>query len=407
MKKFFTILLSSLIIFSNINLKVMAKDAEPTVSAEGAILMDATTGEILYSKNMNAAFPPASTTKIMTALLALEKCSLDDIVTVKKNPPNADGSKIYLFEGEQLTVRDLLYGLMLPSANDCAEALAEHISGSVDEFAKLMNTRAKELGCENTNFVNPSGLYNDKHRTSAKDLALIMRQLSSIPEYKTIATTLSTKIAPTNKSKDERPLWNENKLMQKNTRYYYDGIIGGKTGYTVQSEHSYVAAAERNGQRLVVALVHDKNKTFFEDSVNLFNYGFKNYKLEKLFSKGAEITKYSSGNLSIPLIAGEDFYYVKEKNSTEVPTYTIPQANLSDRSFKTGDTLMETPVTFNSKQIGNLKLASGIDHEIKSAFNFNSQSKTNNTLMYFIIPGIAIVLLMSIFIIRYKRVRKN
>lgn len=405
MKKFLTILLSSIIIFSNINLKVLAKGPEPTVSAEGAVLMDAATGEILYSKNMNAAFPPASTTKIMTALLTLEKCNLDDIVTVGKNPPFADGSKIYIFEGEQLTVRDLLYGLLLPSANDCAEALAEHISGSMDEFAKLMNKRAKELGCENTNFVNPSGLYNENHKTSAKDLALIMRQLSSMPEYKTIATTSATKIAPTNKNKDERPLWNENKLIQKSSRYYYDGIIGGKTGYTVQSEHSYVAAATRNGQRLIVALVHDKNKTFFEDSVNLFNYGFNNYKLEKLFSKGDEITSYKSENLTIPLIAGEDFYYVKEKNSNEVPTYTLPQTNLSDRSFKTGDILLETPVTFSNKQIGNLKVASGIDHEIKPVFSFKNDSKVNNNLLYFAVPGIAIILLMAVFIKRYRRVR--
>lgn len=405
MKKFLTILLSSIIIFSNINLKVLAKEPEPTVSAEGAVLMDATTGEILYSKNMNAAFPPASTTKIMTALLTLEKCNLDDIVTVGKNPPFADGSKIYIFEGEQLTVRDLLYGLLLPSANDCAEALAEHISGSIDEFAKLMNKRAKELGCENTNFVNPSGLYNENHKTSAKDLALIMRQLSSMPEYKTIATTLATKIAPTNKNKEERPLWNENRLIQKNSRYYYDGIIGGKTGYTVQSEHSYVAAATRNGQRLIVALVHDKNKTFFEDSVNLFNYGFNNYKLEKLFSKGDEITNYKSENLTIPLIAGEDFYYVKEKNSNEVPTYTLPQTNLSDRSFKTGDILLEAPVTFSNKQIGNLKIASGTDHEIKPVFSFKSDSKVNNNLLYFAVPGIAIILLMAVFIKRYRRVR--
>lgn len=405
MKKFLTILLSSIIVFSNINFKVLAKEPEPTVSAEGAVLMDATTGEILYSKNMNAAFPPASTTKIMTALLTLEKCNLDDIVTVGKNPPFADGSKIYIFEGEQLTVRDLLYGLLLPSANDCAEALAEHISGSMDEFAKLMNKRAKELGCENTNFVNPSGLYNENHKTSAKDLALIMRQLSSMPEYKTIATTLATKIAPTNKNKEERPLWNENKLIQKNSRYYYDGIIGGKTGYTVQSEHSYVAAATRNGQRLIVALVHDKNKTFFEDSVNLFNYGFNNYKLEKLFSKGDEITNYKSENLTIPLVAGEDFYYVKEKNSNEVPTYTLPQTNLSDRSFKTGDILLETPVTFSTKQIGNLKIASGIDHEIKPVFSFKSDSKVNNNLLYFAVPGIAIILLMAVFIKRYRRVR--
>jgi D-alanyl-D-alanine carboxypeptidase len=248
MKKLTALIIFLIMILSPLAVNVKASSSVPSVSADSAVLMDAETGEILYSKNMNAAYPPASTTKIMTALLTIEKCKLDDVVTVGKEPPLADGSKIYIFEGEQLKVKDLLYGLLLPSANDCAEALAEHISGSMDKFAVLMNKRAAELGCKNTNFVNPSGLYDENHKTSAYDLALILRELSKHEEFKEVATTLAYKIGVTNKSPVERPLWNENKLIQKYSGYYYPYCIGGKTGYTVQSAHSYVSVAEKDGQ---------------------------------------------------------------------------------------------------------------------------------------------------------------
>lgn len=294
MRKFVVLLMICLLVLSNFSGLVYAKDNPPTVSADSAVLMDATTGEVLYGKNMDTAYPPASTTKIMTALLTLENCNLDDVVTVGKNPPLADGSKIYIFEGEKITVRDLLYGLILVSANDCAEALAEYISGSMDKFAEKMNSRALELGCKDTNFVNPSGLFNPNHKTSAKDLALIMRQLVLNSEYTKIATTQSYKIAPTNKSTLERPLWNENKLIQKGSKYYYEGCEGGKTGYTVQSDHSYVASATKDGHRLIVALVHDKNKTFFDDAPALLNYGFNTYDLVKLYNKGDLVSNYKN-----------------------------------------------------------------------------------------------------------------
>ncbi len=184
----------------------MAKDSKPNlkIAADGVVLMDSKTGKIIYSKNPDKPYPPASTTKIMTALLTLERGNLDDIVTIGRKPPLAEGSKIYILEGEKIKVRDLLYGLLLASANDCAEALAEYLSGSLDNFSKDMNKRAKELGCINTNFVNPSGLYNDKHRTSARDLAIIMNELVKQPEYSKIATTLSYNIPPTNKSKEKK-----------------------------------------------------------------------------------------------------------------------------------------------------------------------------------------------------------
>lgn len=406
MRKFYIIVLSLFFIFSvNLNI-VSAETSPPKVSADGAILMDAVTGEILYEKNIDKPYPPASTTKIMTALLTLEKCKLDDVVVVGKKPPFADGSKIYIHEGEQLKVKDLLYALLLASANDCAEALAEHISGSTEEFAKLMNERAKELGCKDTNFINPNGLYNDKHRTSAKDLALIMRELVKHPEYTAISTTLSYKIPPTNKSKEARPLWNSNKLVQKASMYYYSGCEGGKTGYTVQSDHSYVASVTKNGQRLIVALIHDKNKTFFPDAKNLFDYGYNNFELVKMYSKNDIVTNYSQKDLNIKLLAANDFYYVKSKKDTSKPALNLENKDLNSISFKKGDNVINASITLKDKSLGNIELLSDSDHIINNSKNYEGSSNNMSKVLTTVI-SIFISIIVITFIIRLRRIRAN
>jgi D-alanyl-D-alanine carboxypeptidase len=407
MKKLITFIISLIFIFSNINYKIYAKDNPPTASADGVVLMDAQSGQILYEKNPDAAYPPASTTKLMTALLTLEHTKLDDVVTVGKNPPLADGSKIYLYEGEQIKVKDLLYGLLLVSGNDCAEALAEHISGSMDKFVVEMNKRALELGCTDTNFVNPSGLYNDKHKTSAKDLALIMRELSKHPEYSQIATTSFYKIPTTNKSSAERPLWNENKLIQKSSNLYYEGCQGGKTGYTIQSQHSYVACATRNGQKLIVALIHDKSRAYFSDAIALFNYGFNNFQSVRLFSKGDLVTTYTKNGLNIPLLADSDFYYVKEKGSTSSAKVSINNEISPDKHFKQGDVIDEATVSLDNKPIGTLKLVSGNGQELKQVFQ--SSAFENNFLKPQYIAPAAIVTFAAVTLIlkKLKSFRKN
>ncbi|WP_315116905.1 D-alanyl-D-alanine carboxypeptidase family protein [uncultured Clostridium sp.] len=407
MRKVHNLLIFILIISIILNSKmVSAKSNPPSVSADGAILMDATTGEILFQKNMDKPYPPASTTKIMTALLTLENTKLDDVVTVGKKPPFADGSKIYIFEGEQITVSNLLYALLLESANDAAEALAEHISGSVEEFAKLMNERAKELGCENTNFVNPNGLYDDKHRTSAKDLALMMRELVKHPEYIEISTSLSYKIAPTNKSKAARPLWNKNKLVQQYSTYYYDGIEGGKTGYTVQSEHSYVASAQRNNQRLIVSFIYDKNKTYFPDAIKLFDYGFNNYQLVKMFSKDEVVTEYNEKDLNVKLLASEDFYYIKEKDADEKAVFNLENKDLSRASFKKSDNIINATISFNDKNIGTLKLLSDSDHIIKENTTTKVISKINSNVVAIASLLLSIIIIALVIIYRKNKLRK-
>jgi serine-type D-Ala-D-Ala carboxypeptidase (penicillin-binding protein 5/6) len=408
MKRLITIFLSTMLSISLLNFKVHAKDPVPLVSADSAVLIDAATGTVLYSKNMNAAYPPASTTKVMTALLTLENTKLEDVVTVSKKVPFVDGSKIGIAEGEQLTVKDLLYGLILMSGNDCAEALAEHIGGSIEGFAVMMTAKAKELGCQNTNFVNPSGLYDANHKTSAKDLAFIMREAIKHPEYKEIASTFAYKIPPTNKHPEGIHLGNENKLINKNSSYYYEPAEAGKTGYTTQSLFSYVASASKNGQRLIVALVHNPTKTYYVESKNLFEYGFKNFELSQLYKKGDTVDTFTEEDLSVPLKAAEDYYYVKEKGSSEVPNTTLMSSSIIEKSFKQGDKIMEASISLKGEKLPNLQLESAIDHELKSVFNSNvAGSNSRNSINVYVLAPLLVLsmLILAVFYIKYKKRR--
>ena len=174
MKKLLFILLIFFTIISCKNYSnVYAATEPPNVTGQSFVVMDANTGNVVYGKGEHNQYPPASTTKLMTILLTLENCEMDELVTVGEIPPYVEGSKIYIHEGEQITVEQLLYSVILASANDSSTALAEHISGSVEDFAKLMTERAKELGAMNTNFTNPHGLYDENHRTTTYDLSLI------------------------------------------------------------------------------------------------------------------------------------------------------------------------------------------------------------------------------------------
>ncbi|MCB2354292.1 D-alanyl-D-alanine carboxypeptidase family protein [Clostridium estertheticum] len=415
MKKLTAILLTSLFLFYNIPIKVNAivKSPPSGISADSVVLLDATTGKILYEKNKDSAYPPASTTKIMTILLVLEKSNLNDVVTVSKNASLADGSSIYLVEGEKITVRELLYGLILASANDCAVALAEHVSGSTEKFAKLMNTRADALGCKNTNFVNPNGLYNIKHKTSAYALSLIMQELIKHPEYKVISTTPSYKMATTNKSKISRPLWNENRLIHKDDPNYYSGSEGGKTGYTTESQHSYIAVATRNGQRLIVALVHDSKKTFFPDSRKLLDYGFENFELAKQFSKNDVVSNLTLDDGTVlPLLASKDLYILKAKNSTSKATTKISQNKLNFSSIKKGELVNTAVISFGGDTYP-LGLTSGVDYtkknvSLKNNISSNSLIGTNSLSGFInIIKYVFIVLVLLIVFLRIRTLRRR
>lgn len=409
MRKTVVILVLAFLFLTNSNIKINAQTlTPPNISGDGVVLMDATTGQILYGKNIDETFHPASTTKIMTALLTIENTKLNDVVTLSndfttKNVALIDGNTIDLVNGEQIKVENLLYALLLHSANDSAVALAVHISGSVPAFAELMNKRAKELGCTTVNFQNPNGLYDKNHVVSAKDLALILRKLSTYPEFRQIATTPSYSIPPTNKTKQARPLNNEDKLVLKGTPDYYQGIDGGKTGWTYQSLYSYVATATRNGHRLIVTIMHSSERTYFTDAKALLDYGFENFNLNKKYSKGDVVTYFKESNgKKIPLVAAEDFYYVTNKNSISTPSFQFNNKSIKLKKFYKGEQVTNINLNLDGKLIGNLNLLSGITYSPNIFSSSTATIKSNKSeFIYFIIA--IFILMLSFGFVAYRK----
>lgn len=255
----------------------MAK-AMPEVSAKSACVIDVDTGRILATKNENAKAEPASITKIMTALVALEHGDLQKVVTIPKQAAGVEGSSIYIKEGEKYTLEDLLYGLMLRSGNDAATAIALDIGGSVDQFVALMNEKAQALGCTGTHFNNPHGLPDENHYTTAHDMALIA---AAALRNETFAKIVSTKnyTAEPDGAGETRSWQNKNKLL-----WQYEGAIGVKTGYTQSAGKTYVGAAERNGIRVAVVVLNAQD--MWNDAVALLDDAFANYQQTVLIEDG-------------------------------------------------------------------------------------------------------------------------
>ena len=259
-----------------------APDA-PQTSAGACVLYEAQSGDFLFADNADERLKIASTTKIMTALVVLSKCRTDEVVVIKPEYTGIEGSSMYLKAGEKLTVMDLLYGLLLPSGNDAAVALACHIAGSVSKFADMMNETAKSLGCKNTRFVNPHGLDAQDHYSSARDLAIITAKAMKNNVFCQVASTKTVTVA-------NRVFTNHNKLL-----WSIDGMTGGKTGYTKSSGRSLVTCVERGGMKIVCVTLSDPND--WDDHTALYNWAFSEFKC--LSISGSDL-KY----MMLPVISG-------------------------------------------------------------------------------------------------------
>lgn len=254
---------------------------KPSIASDSAIVMEASTGAILYSKNIHAKHYPASITKILTTLVALENSSPGEVVTFSKKAiydVDLDSSRIGIDVGEKLTMEQSLYGVMLESANEVAYGVAEHISGSEPAFVDLMNKTAASLGCEDSHFDNPHGLPDDNHYTSAYDMALISRAAINNESFRKITGTKTYAIPPTNIQSETRYLANHHKMIKGSIPY--DGVIGGKTGYTSKAKYTLVTFAKRNGMTLISVILYcDSIANEYADTKALLNYGFENYSL--------------------------------------------------------------------------------------------------------------------------------
>lgn len=308
MKRFFifflilSILLSSIVTFADDNstyeddtTKTIDDSSEttldsPEITATSAIVIDAQNGQILYEKNANDKKYPASITKIMTSLLALENGNWSDSVTFSENAIwgiERDSTHIALDVGEVIPFKDCMHAILIVSANEAALGMAEHIGGTDLNFYKMMNDRAKELGCLNTNFTNPNGLHDDNHYTTAYDMSLITKKALEFTQFREITSTKHYIIEPTNKQTEQRELWADNRLILEDSEYYYEFCEGGKTGYTDEAQGTLVSWAKKGDMELITVIMETSAANTYIDSKALYDYCFDNY------VKGNPITSYS------------------------------------------------------------------------------------------------------------------
>jgi D-alanyl-D-alanine carboxypeptidase (penicillin-binding protein 5/6) len=334
--------------------------AAPDISSPKAILIDQKTGQVLYSKNAHEKAFPASTTKIMTAILALERGNLSDYVPISRKASYIDGSRIYLLEGEEVTLEQVLYGLMLESANDSAIAIAEYIGGSVEEFAVMMNDKAKELGALNTNFVNPNGLPDPDHVTTAYDLALIAKHAMNIPKFREIAGTVRY-ILPETNMQDTRYLYNGNKLI-KNTQYKYEGANGIKTGYTAAAKQCFVGSAVRDNMELITVILGESNADkLWKNTIELFDYGFDNFDVIPVVAKDQQIKeiKIKGSSKKVKLFTEEEFHYYAPKGQRpEIKSNVVLDDGIAI-PVHNGERLGYIEFTINDEPVGKVRLIAG------------------------------------------------
>ena len=324
----------------------------PMIEAASAAVMDMDSGAFLYSKNATAKQYPASTTKIMTTLLLVENCNLDETITFSEIVFDLEegSSHLGIHPGEEMTLRDCAYGIMLASANDIANGVAEYMGGSLAGFADMMNARAAELGCVNTHFSNPHGLYSDDHYTCAYDMALIGRAAYSNPIFREIVGTTYYEIPETNLTDEIRYLVQHHKMTRSaEEEYYRDWCTGGKTGYTEACLNTLVTFGEKDGQRLVgvILRVNGAGKAYLE-TAQIMEYGFQNFCTENISIEGTNKSFYAIMGLDYPGEAGRFQSPVWQRNASSDTylTVTTPvgfsKNSLTHEVFRSGRSLERT-----------------------------------------------------------------
>ena len=410
LKSLLIFVLSLFLTINYLNISAWASTpTPPDLNSDGVVLMNANTGQIIYSKNPDTKYYPASTTKVLTALVVLENTKLTDMVTVGKNPPFVDGTKIGLREGETYTVRELLTGLILESGNDCAEVLAEHISGSNEAFAKLMNERAKDIGATNSNFKNPSGLPDDEHYTTPRDLALIMKEAIKNKDFMDISTQSTLTMAESSIDGAKRVLNNHNYILSKNSRYYYPYSICAKKGYTDVARFTNVISATKNGTTYVASFLKgDGISQVYSDVAKIFDYGFDNFETKKIYSEGDTAGYfYVNSDTKLPLLVGEDVYYTVPIGSNDTVNSTInftPPTEFSNKSVTRGEVITKASVSIDGKDYATIDLVSGENHDYTPLLSSNSNEFLNdNKYIIALIIAIFILLLGRIYWVKKRR----
>lgn len=321
--------------------------ADFDIVSDGAILIDADSDTILYEKNSTAAYYPASITKVLTAIIVLENCTnLEDKVTFSYAAVNTNlepnSTIIGAVPGDKLSVRDCLYGLLLHSANDCANALAEYIAGSNENFAEMMNQKAAEIGCVNSHFANPSGLNNPEHYTCAYDFAKIMQYAIKNDKFRSIDAVQAYTHAPIskypNEDDSENTVYAHHHMMRKSYKEYYPGVFAGKTGYTTLAGNTLVTACERDDMTLICVILNGHSSQY-TDTKNLFDYGYSNFKSLEAAANDPNIRKLKSNFtvIDIPLTDTLEFSIEPSYHLT-IPASATMNEVISSINYDLSDT---------------------------------------------------------------------
>lgn len=396
--------------------------------ANSAVLIDAKTGIVLYDKNMNEKVFPASTTKILTTLVALENTKPTDILKFSYNAVYNIGpgsSNMGMKENEELTMKDALYGVMLKSANEVCMAIAEFISKDVDTFMKLLNKRAKEIGAVNTNFKNPHGYHNNDHYTTSYDMALIMQEAIKNEEFVKIISTKKYTVSQTNLSK-EKILTNSNKLILENSPFYYENCVGGKTGFTNEAGNTLVSYAKKDGIDLIAVIMKGDKTTVYEDTKKLFEYGFTLFGEREIFAKSDYSTsadvfqkfkdqKIPVGKITVVPKTGISMKLPNSLNLNEIKT----NANLNKDIYaplKIADTVGEIELLYKNQILATVHLISNDvietipEKKLQRKEKFQKLTKTILKILKYTSLGIIIFFILMFIlatitrnIVKYKR----
>ncbi len=394
LKKSFIIILVFIILINSIAFGVNFK--EP-LKADAAVLMDLTTGEILYSKNPNKLLHPASLTKVMTAILVIENLNLEDEVVIDAKSPFVDGNRVYMTPGEKFSVEELLGTLLVKSANDSALALARYHSGSVDKFVDVMNAKAKEIGMENTVFKNPHGLDHDEHLTTASDLAKLSHYAMKNPKFREIVKMKKFSVPPTNKMNEIRVYENGNFFLNgvgkshqinykgKTIDIKYDLVNGIKTGYTDRAGHCLIASANFKDKEVVAVVLNTDFTNLYREARKLIDLGLFDITSEVLINAGDLVTQYELGderNRKVGLIAKDTVksYKIQGETLIDVDQQLVMKDDITLPIAK-GDTLATLEYVNDGNVIGKTELVAADSVSDKQMLTekttfFNKKSKS-------------------------------
>lgn len=404
----FVFFLCTLIVTENVT---YAEGSKLDISSSSVVLIDGKTGQILYKKNENTKYYPASITKLMTALLALENLDPNSNITFSRNAVLSiefGSSHIGIQEDETLTIDQAMHGLLLMSANEIANGLAEETSGSIEAFADEMNKRAQEIGVSNTHFVNPHGLHDENHYTTAYDMALIAKELANNEAFLQISKDITYEIPPTNKVDEIRYLSQQHKMMneKRDATLFRPDVIGGKTGYTNEAGHTLVTIAKEGEQVLIAVVLNGNGNKVYDDTNSLLNYGFKEFNKITLDQK--------SYIQSIPIIEnGESIGNAIVTLKEPADVLLLKSQNTSSLQFKTDITELKTPV-IEGKVIGTVNVLSGattiLETDLiveKVSFEYIVQETASKTIPWFIIALsiLVIILFIHLLVMKLKRNR--